>query len=413
MGRDKEIGNAAKNSPRTGAIADSQSRATKAKKLPADIEAQVMRFRAPARRELRRLIRHSSRFADLAVVFPGAAYVIAARHVDPELREQAVQLVIEGAPLKSVARKLELPTWLRKLPPEAFERQPERLPCGEQFTRRVASRLPQDFRQAPFWLDTVAFASKAAGDDFAIWLAEQPIYSERGQPERLFAVLAVYAWFSRATDCKANELIVVPWRPEIAFDTALCAAKSWLNRMRLIMQLEQGALSDSWLSEGEALGYNFVPLIDRDALLKEAGAMQNCADQYADRLAREKCRLFSVRRKGSHIATLEIGAHGRETGVLTITQLKARHNMPASIEVWQASYAWLAQQTGLKRLPPMIAPDRPFNQKTWRKMMEPYRDRMDGAPWLPRRLTQTNFARLDVDLCELARRTGVSSWLFT
>ena len=58
--------------------------------------------------------------------------------------------------------------------------------------------------------------------------------------------------------------------------------------------------------------------------------MQNCADQYADRLSRDKCRLFSIRRRGVRVATLEIGPHPREAGVLAISQLKARHNMPAA-----------------------------------------------------------------------------------
>jgi len=141
--------------------------------------------------------------------------------------------------------------------------------------------------------------------------------------------------------------------------------------------------------------------------------MQNCADQYAERLSRERCRLFSIRKKGTHVATVEIGPHGRETGILAITQLKARHNMPASIEVWQAAHLWMSQQNGLKRLPPMVCPERPFDEKSWRRLMAPYRAEMDGAPWLARRLTQARFARMDMDMCDLARRAGVSSWLFT
>ncbi len=364
------------------------------------------------RRELRKLIRTSDRFADLAEVFPGAAFAIASRRGSKTAREKAIELVIAGAPLKSVARKLELPNWLRKLPPEAFESHLGPVPNSETFNRRVASRLPRDARQAPFWLESVSFATQAANEDFAIWLADQPIYTDRGEPHRLFAVLAAYAWFS-SQDHEATNLIVVPWRPEIAFDTALCAAKSWLNRLRLILQLETGAISDTWLEEGMAEGYAFVPLLDRDVLLLEAQAMQNCADQYAERLAREKCRLFSVRKKGIHVATLEIGPHPRENGVLAINQLKARHNMPASIEVWQAAYSWMAQQTRIKRLPPMVAPERAFNEKIWRELMYDYRKEKNGAVWLPQRLTQSSFTRLDMDMCDLAKRACVTSWLFT
>jgi hypothetical protein len=179
------------------------------------------------------------------------------------------------------------------------------------------------------------------------------------------------------------------------------------------MQLEQGTISDTWLQPGEALGFTFVPLVEQSEILEEAQAMQNCADQYADRLAREKCRLFSVRRAGSRIATLEIGPHPRETGVLAITQLKARHNMPASVDVWQAAHAWLAEQTGLKRLPPMVPPERPLNAQVWDELMAPYRQRKNGAPWLPVIPTHVAFSRLDADMTDLARRAGVTSWLFT
>ncbi|MEQ8823358.1 MAG: hypothetical protein RIC14_03195 [Filomicrobium sp.] len=381
-------------------------------RLAAPIEAHVARFDAPVRRELRKLIRHSDRFADLALVFPGAAFAIASRRGSQATRDKVVDLVISGAPLKSIARKLELPNWLRKLPPEAFEAPLGPVPNTELFNRRVASRLPQNISQSAFWLETVSFAAEAANEDFAIWLAEQPIFEDRAEPRRLFAVLAAYAWFS-GQGHPAKDLIIVPWRPEIAFDTALCAAKSWFNRLRLILQLEHGTLTDSWLEEGVVNGYSFVPLLDRDDLLSEAQAMQNCADQYAERLAREKCRLYSIRRKGINIATLEIGPHHRENGVLAINQLKARHNMPASIEVWQAAHSWMAQQSGLKRLQPIVSPERPFNEKAWREMMAPYRKEKNGAGWMPPRLTQSSFSRLDMDMCDLAKRAGVTSWLFT
>ncbi|MBU2580097.1 MAG: hypothetical protein KJ622_00060 [Alphaproteobacteria bacterium] len=382
-------------------------------RLPASLEAKVTRYSAPVRRELRRLVRLSPRFADLIDTFPAAAYALATRRGSNAIRDDAIRLVIDGASLKAVARKLELPNWLKKLPPEAFDQPLGQLPQTESFARRVASRLPNDPLQAPFWLESVAFASKAGHDEFAIWLAEQRIYADRGDAERTFKVLAAFAWFSRAPHCEAKDLIVVPWRPEIAFDTALCAAKSWLNRLRLIMQLQPHAGLEPWLDGGEALGYSFAPLIDRDALLKEAQAMQNCADQYAERLARERCRLFSVKKGLTHVATLEIGPHSRESGVLSITQLKARHNMPASVEIWQAAHLWMSQQAGLKRMPPMIPPERPFDEKTWRRLMAPYRAEKDGAPWLPKRLTQTSFLRMDMDMCDLARRAGVTSWLFT
>lgn len=381
--------------------------------LAPEIETLVRRFKASARPRIRRMARASPRLADLAIVFPGAVYALAADQDARMPRRRILALIEDGAPLRAVARALSLPLWLRRLPPEAFSGPLPALPAGEQFARRIANRLPRTAAESAFWLSSVAFAASACHEDFALWLAEQPLFAETGDPARLFGVLSAYAWFSGFQPSRAHGLIVVPWRPEIAFDTALCAAKSWFNRLRLVLQLGEGAIADPWLARGSAMGFSFTPLIERRAILEEAQAMQNCADQYADRIARDKCRLFSVRRDGERAATLEIGPHGRETGVLTITQLKARHNMPAPLEVWQAAHAWLATQNGLKRLPSMMAPERPLDAVAWRETMRPFRAQKNGAPWLAESPLHASFAELDAGLAELARRGGVSSWLFT
>lgn len=378
-----------------------------------ELERFANRFAYPARREVRRLMRSSPRFADLATVFPGAIHALATKRGPADARNKAIGLLEDGAALKSVARVLDLPLWLRRLPPEAFQKKIEDLPNGEPFARRVANRLPPSPRYSAFWLNTVGFASRACHEDFALWLAGQSIFNETGQPEQLFGVLAAYAWNSREMHTQANSLIVVPWRPEIAFDTAICAAKSWLNRMRLVLQLAPGVIDDAWLKGGTVKGYEFISLTDCTEILAEARAMQNCADQYAERLADDKCRIFSIRRNNEHVATLEVGPHSREVGILGITQLKGRHNMAAPLNVWQAAYAWLAEQNGLRRLPPRIPPERGLDATTWRQLMLPYRRSKGGAPWLPNTVTHAVFDALNMEMSDLARRGGVSSWLFT
>jgi hypothetical protein len=199
----------------------------------------------------------------------------------------------------------------------------------------------------------------------------------------------------------------------MAFDTAVCAAKSWLNRMRLVLQLRAGAVTDPWLEPGEANGLAFSPLLEQGDILGEAHAMQNCADQYADRIARDKCRLYSIRRRGVRVATLEIGPHPREAGVLAISQLKARHNMPAAAEIWQAAHAWLATQKDLKRPPAHTPPSRGLDAAAWEDLMSAYRGRKRGAPWIPPVASSETFAVLEADIADLARRGGITSWLFT
>ena len=381
--------------------------------LPEPAERTVMRFAAPVRREIRRLIRSSPRVGDLCETFPGLLYALALRHGPASARLSALSAIESGAPLKSVARILGIPMWLRKLPPEAFGILSADLPQSPAFSRQIAHRLPRDPKESKAWLKAVQFAAGACGDDFAVWLAGQPIYETDFDPHRSLSVLAAYAWFSGKPQTRAAKLIVVPWRSEISLDTAMCAAKSWFNRVRLVLQMPEGAVTDPWLRPGIALGYTFEPLISSHAILDEAQAMHNCADQYAERLVREKCRLFSVRRNGLRIATLEIGPHGREGGVLAINQLKARHNMAVSGDVWQAAYSWMSGQSGLKRLPPIATPERSWDQPAWWAILAPYRNAHGGAPWFDPVASHLAFAGLDADLCELARRGGVSSWLFT
>lgn len=378
-----------------------------------DVDKLVGRFDAAHRASVRRLVTTSPRILDLATAFPGALYALASRHGAQRRRQKAIGLVSAGAPLRDVALALDLPLWLRRLPPEAFEGRLAALPKSDIFARRIANHLPTSAENSAFWLSSVAFGAYACDDYFALWLAQQPIFLEPGSPERLFGLLAAYAWFSNVDLARARGLIVAPWRPEMALDTAVCAAKSWLNRMRLVLQLGAGVLTDPWLAPGEARGFTFTPLLDQGAILAEAHAMQNCADQYADRLARDKCRLFSVRRRGVRVATLEIGPHPREAGVLAISQLKARHNLPATAEIWQAAHTWMGAQKELKRPGTGTQPERPFDATAWAGLMATYRARKGGAPWLPECANKENFSAIESGIAELARRSGITSWLFT
>lgn len=374
----------------------------------------VARFHPKVRAALRRFVASSPRAADLTHVFPGAAFAIASKDTNKLERDRAVRLTIDGAPLRDVARALGLPLWLRRLPPEAFRTPLGPLPNTEMFTRRIANHLPVPAVESAFWLSSVTFAAKACDEYFALWLAGQRIFmDEHREPEKLFAILAAYAWFSGADRTRGNGLIVTPWRPEMAFDTAVCAAKSWLNRIRLTLQLRDGVIDDPWLVPREVQGLTFTPLVTASDILAEARAMQNCADQYSDRVARDKCRLFSVRRRGIRVATLEIGPHAREPHMLAINQLKARHNLPAAGEIWQTAHAWMATQTDLRRTPHPVVPDRPLNTAAWTAMLQPYRAAKGGARWLVAKPSAEAFEALDSQMADLARRGGVSSWLFT
>ncbi len=384
--------------------------------LPPEAAAVIGRFPARIRRKVTRLYLSSARIADLATVYPGLLAALAARRGSPRNRIAALRMIEGGAPLKSAARVLNMPMWLRRLPPEAFVRLPPALPQSESFAKRITARLPRDRDDAAFWLDSVLFAERACGEDFAIWLAGQAVFQDGAPCEAMFPILAAYAWFSKQAETEGHRYIVAPWRSEISFETALCAAKSWFNRVRLVLQLPPGTIDDCWLKPGTVNGFTFVPLLDHAEIFSEAQAMQNCADQFAERLALGTCRLFSVRKVDQRVATLEIAQHEREVGILSIRQLKARHNMPAGTDVWQAAYCWLARQDNLRRIPQLMSTrtmSALLDQSAWQRILQPYRDATGGAPWLDDAASDAQFSAFDQQMADLSRRGGVSSWLFT
>lgn len=379
--------------------------------LPAALTRQIARFASPVRAELRRIVRTTDHAAELFDVFPAVLYALASGHCDTTARADALAMIAAGAPLRSVADALGLPMWLRRLPPEAFGSDLTDLPAGEVFTRRVPARLPARTSEAADWLEAVRFATRAVDSDFALWVARHRLHANaRVRPDRL-VLLAAYAWHSLAPGHAASELVATRWRPELAPDTAICAAKSWFNRVMLCVRLPAGTTLDPWLEPGEVDGLAFVPLTDCDAVLREAHAMNNCTDQYATALTRDRCRLFSLRRGGQHIATLEIVPHNREIGVLAIGQLKGRNNASATLDVWHAAYRWMALQRRLFQIPLGLG-TKPPDDAIWGALMAPYRSARAGAPWLPASVEDERIAAIEAGLTSLARDANIRSWLF-
>ena len=320
---------------------------------------------APRRRSLRDVPRAS--------LCAGAASRPGVGTLERALRNQI------GAPLKSVARILGIPMWLRKLPPEAFGVLSADLPQSPAFSRQIAHRLPRDPKESKAWLKAVQFAAGACGEDFSVWLAGQPIF-ETDFDQTARSRCSPPTLGSRASRKRAPpSSLSCPGGPR-SRSTPPCARPRAGSTACASCCSSGRRLTDPWLKPGTALGYTFVPLISSQAILEEARAMHNCADQYAERLVRENCRLFSIRRDRLRIATLEIGPHAREGGVLAVTQLKARHNMAVSADVWQAAYAWMSSQAGLKRLPPIATPERSWDQPAWWAILAPYRNAHGGAP---------------------------------
>jgi hypothetical protein len=67
----------------------------------------------------------------------------------------------------------------------------------------------------------------------------------------------------------------------------------------------------------------------------------------------------------------------------------------------------------LKRPPAHAPPARALNAGAWESLMSAYRTKKRGAPWIPPAASNETFTGLEADIADLARRGGITSWLFT
>ena len=126
----------------------------------------------------------------------------------------------------------------------------------------------------------------------------------------------------------------------------------------------------AWLSEGSALGYEFVELRTIDDFIAESDTMDNCLDSFSEKLESGVSYVFSIRRNGSPVADIEIGVHPVEPTMPSIVQLRGPKNKRAHPEIWRAAYSWLGSQE-LPPVPPQVV-NSAARRRAWRALWKPY-----------------------------------------
>ena len=80
--------------------------------------------------------------------------------------------------------------------------------------------------------------------------------------------------------------------------------------------------------------------------------MNHCVRTYADTLLINECRLWSLRREGKRIATLEV--RNQEHGLACIGQLRGLSNAPVDRDIWWIASRWLLR-VDLRQIAPLPA----------------------------------------------------------
>jgi len=378
------------------------------------LDTRLRRFDPSVRRQVRALVREDERVADLVVVFPGLLHEIVARGEDDPSAREALALIQSGAPLKAAAASLGWPMWLRRLPASAFHRRYGPITTTPQFARAIADRLPATQNRGRLWLDTVLFGLASVDEAYALWLSErvdglQP--PPHDDLSRTLRVLTMYAHASRTRDSNLRRFMLTIWHPEISTGRAICSAMSWLKRVELYVTLSDAEVKP-WLANGTIGDYAFHHLGTAGQLLREARAMQNCVDHYANDIRSGRCQLYSVRLRERRIATIEIAPHPKEQTTYAITQLKGIGNSRVARDVWSAAYLWLASQGEHLSVQRRRGARQPCGHARWRELFGAALDNDALAQIWPDAVAPATFDMLAMELKEVARRANVSSWQF-
>lgn len=351
-------------------------------------------FHTSFRRRVNEIASRSACFEDLAEAFPGLLFALATGYGTIESRRAAAAHLVAGSRLREAAQALGLPWWMRRLPPQAFNKKLDRIPDDPVFSARIVNLLPAAPAIAAKWLERVLQAYRTCGPEFALWVARHDRFHAPLLTDPALPYVAAWAWFARHPDTLGGRLLHRPWTPTMSPRRAFDELTTWRKRVR--MSLTLSALDrERWLIEGSAYGYDFVELREIEDFIAESEAMDNCLDAFAEKLEAGVSYVFSIRQNGLRVADIEIGAHPLEPNLPTIVQLRGPRNRRAGAQIWRAAYAWLGGQT-LRPAPPQVISSA-ARRRAWRALWKPYLDVLDAAD-------RDHFDRLAKDLDKLRGR---------
>lgn len=307
------------------------------------LQRKVDAFSPHVRPAISMLCTQSSAMTDLADSFPALLFALATDFGSLRARREARRAIEGGKSLRDAAGAIGLPIWLRKLPPQAFLTPFGRLPSEPGTVARLVSLIPAQAGMTAAWLDRVLVAYHTGRPELAVWTAQHYRGPGPAATSEGFLRVLAWAWHGGQPGLRAADLLTQRWTPNIGVRRAASEAALWRERIALDLMLGPG-ISDSWLADGSGNGYEFVGLRTADDFIAEARVMDNCLDRYSGRLSGGAVRIFSIRRNGLPVADVEIAVHERELGMPAVTQLRAPRNRRASLEIWQATYAWLGGQ---------------------------------------------------------------------
>jgi hypothetical protein len=348
-----------------------------------DFERQLTRLHPKVRPAVHFLAERHVHLAELSESFP-ALLVALAWPRKAFNRHAVIAGVIAGSPLGSLAAQAGVPLWLRRMRPQMLPGPLPPLPDSPFLRHRIVNHFPTHPKHAPEWFRAVSFAGEWVNEEFALWCAQ--VFAKRIQRRRAdtLRLVGLWAWHSAHRDTFASALIATPFNPAMEYRAAMTAAFKWRERIELDLLVGGRPVQDMWLSPATVDGFEFVPLKDAGTIDAEAEAMQHCLRTYAERIAENTSRFWSVRRDGTRVATLQLERYGNDR-VAGLGQMRLVRNGDPSHQVWTAAHRWLrGQEVRVLDAEDCIWRPAVPERRRWQGMWKPFWiDRGRIPDWLP------------------------------
>jgi hypothetical protein len=139
----------------------------------------------------------------------------------------------------------------------------------------------------------------------------------------------------------------------MSLGTVTKSSADWHEAVAANMTGPNSECPEPWCPGGVFGGLNIVPITSSSDLYREGKLLHHCAGTYAQRVHSGECYVFSVRKVGAPIATLELV---RNEARVAIGQLRGACNAKAPKEVQRAANSWLRAQKEFRF--PQKRPDR-------------------------------------------------------
>jgi hypothetical protein len=302
------------------------------------IAAALDRFPESVQMPVRALARQHGRLADLALSFPALLFALAVSRHRKETCD-AIAMTITGARLATIAATAHVPMWLRALEPTVLTAPFPPLPDSLRLRREMVNYLPRHATHAADWFAAVGEAGQWCGEDAMIWFARECDRTPRVAIADARDIL-LWAWFSKHAETLAAQWITVRWHPELGYDTALAAARTWIARVLDYVDVADTPLPLPWLVPDAIDGYTFSPLLTQADLTAAARELQNCLESYVRNLASNRCQVWVVRRHGAAVAAVELTTNSGPRHIPIICEVLGCGNGNVPREIWQAVWTW-------------------------------------------------------------------------